>query len=71
MVADTVTGTSGTTCWWTCPVCGVDAELVGGDLAGYEMPCLDCGAAMTEWLRWDTAVVGPQSWDRAAGRSAA
>lgn len=58
--------------WWTCPGCGVDAELAGGDLTGFEMPCPDCGHGMTEWLRWDTAVPGPgQTWGRAVGRSAA
>jgi hypothetical protein len=63
--------TTTTTGWWTCLGCGADAELQGGDLTGYEMPCPDCGAAMTEWLRWDTPVAGSQKWGRTAGRSAA
>jgi len=64
--------TTSTIAWWTCQGCGADAELVGADLTGFEMPCPECGEAMTEWLRWDTAITGPgQIRGRAEGRSAA
>ena len=56
--------TTSTTEWWSCAGCGADAELAGGDLTGFEVPCPDCGQPMTAWLRWDAA-------DQARGRSAA
>ena len=40
--------------WWTCSGCGAEAELTDGDYSGYEMPCPDCDAGMTEWARWET-----------------
>jgi hypothetical protein len=62
--------TTSTTGWWNCIGCGVDAELVGADLTGFEMPCPDCDEAMTEWVRWETAAPA-QTWGRTPGRSAA
>lgn len=41
--------------WWICSGCGVDVELTGADLTGYEMPCPDCSEPMTPWRRWDAA----------------
>jgi hypothetical protein len=58
--------------WWSCQGCGIDVEIAGCDLTGFEMPCPDCGGEMTEWLRWDTGIAGPgQIRERGAGRSAA
>jgi len=37
------------TSWWTCPGCGVDAELPEVGAVGYEMPCPDCPEAMVLW----------------------
>lgn len=47
--------TAGTTVWWACPECGVDAELAGSDGAGSAVPCPDCAADMAEQWRWDSA----------------
>ena len=37
------------TSWWTCPGCGVDAELPEVGAVGYEVPCPDCPEAMVLW----------------------
>jgi hypothetical protein len=44
-----VMDTTNTTGWWSCPGCGVDAELPEVDLAGYEVPCPDCAEPMVLW----------------------
>ena len=41
--------TTNTTGWWSCPGCGVDAELAEPDLTGYEVPCPDCAEPMLLW----------------------
>jgi uncharacterized paraquat-inducible protein A len=47
--------TTVTTGWWDCPGCGVEAELPTGATAGWQVPCPDCGEAMAEQWRWETA----------------
>jgi hypothetical protein len=44
-----------TTGWWTCPGCGVEAELPVPVMTNWEVPCPDCGAPMIEQWRWDAA----------------
>jgi hypothetical protein len=43
-----------TTIWWTCPDCGVDAELAGPDHAPGLPACPDCEIPMAESWRWET-----------------
>jgi predicted RNA-binding Zn-ribbon protein involved in translation (DUF1610 family) len=45
--------TTNTTGWWMCTGCGVEAELPVTATAGCEVPCPDCGEAMSESWRWD------------------
>lgn len=47
--------TTNTTGWWSCAGCDVDVELANVELTGVEMPCPDCGEAMTEWCSWENA----------------
>lgn len=41
--------------WWSCSGCAVEAELPVRATAGCEVPCPDCGDAMTEQWSWDAA----------------
>jgi hypothetical protein len=47
--------TTNTTGWWSCPGCGVEAELSAGATAGCEVPCPDCAGPMVEQWYWDAA----------------
>lgn len=47
--------TTSTTVWWSCPDCGVDAEISGPEGAAGAVPCPDCTAPMAEAWRWDAA----------------
>lgn len=42
-----------TTGWWSCVGCDVEAELPAVAPWGCQVPCPDCGAAMTEQWSWD------------------
>ncbi|GAA1306445.1 hypothetical protein [Pseudonocardia xinjiangensis] len=47
--------TSNTTGWWNCLGCSVEVELPVTATSGFQVPCPDCGEAMTEQWQWDAA----------------